>query len=59
VCWEKLTNYFEIEARYVNLTEDCYVAKVLLPNWPASPIHIETLPTSCAAHGGSLTALQP
>ena len=26
VCWEKLTNYFEIEAKYVNLTEDCYVA---------------------------------
>lgn len=30
VCWEKLTNYFEIEARYVNITEDCYVAKVML-----------------------------
>jgi glutamate decarboxylase len=26
VCWEKLTNYFEIEARYVNLTDDCFVA---------------------------------
>ena len=26
VCWEKLFNYFEIEARYVNLTEDCFVA---------------------------------
>lgn len=24
VCWEKLTNYFEVEARYVNLTPDCY-----------------------------------
>lgn len=26
VCWEKLFNYFEIEPRYVNLTEDCFVA---------------------------------
>jgi len=26
VCWEKLTNYFEIEPKYVNLTPDCYVA---------------------------------
>jgi hypothetical protein len=26
VCWEKLFNYFDIEARYVNLTEDCFVA---------------------------------
>ena len=27
VCWEKLFNYFDIEARYINLTEDCFVAK--------------------------------
>ena len=27
VCWEKLFNYFDIEPRYVNLTEDCFVAK--------------------------------
>lgn len=26
VCWEKLFNYFEIEPRYVNLTEECFVA---------------------------------
>lgn len=26
VCWEKLFNYFEIEPRYINLTEDCFVA---------------------------------
>ncbi|CAK0787685.1 hypothetical protein CVIRNUC_010907 [Coccomyxa viridis] len=26
VCWEKLFNYFEIEPRYVNLTETCFVA---------------------------------
>ena len=26
VCWEKLTNYFEIEPKYVNMTPDCYVA---------------------------------
>ena len=26
VCWEKLFNYFDIEPRYVNLTEDCFVA---------------------------------
>ncbi len=26
MCWEKLFNYFEIEPRYVNLTEDCFVA---------------------------------
>ena len=58
MCWEKLTNYFEIEARYVNLTEDCYVAKVLLPTWPASHIHIEALPSSHSALDCSLTALQ-
>ena len=27
VCWEKLFNYFDIKPRYVNLTEDCFVAK--------------------------------
>ena len=27
VCWEKLFNYFDIEPRYINLTEDCFVAK--------------------------------
>ena len=26
VCWEKLFNYFDIEPRYVNLTEGCFVA---------------------------------
>ena len=26
VCWEKLFNYFDVEPRYVNLTEDCFVA---------------------------------
>jgi len=25
VCWEKLFNYFDIEPRYVNLTEGCLV----------------------------------
>ena len=58
VCWEKLTNYFEIEARYVNLTEDCYVAKVQLPIWPASHVFIEALPSSHPALGTSLTVLQ-
>lgn len=24
VCWEKLTNYFEVEPRYVNLTPECF-----------------------------------
>ena len=27
VCWEKLFNYFDIEPRYIHLTEDCFVAK--------------------------------
>ena len=27
VCWEKLFNYFDIQPRYINLTEDCFVAK--------------------------------
>ena len=26
VCWEKLFNYFDIEPRYIRLTEDCFVA---------------------------------
>ena len=27
VCWEKLFNYFDIEPRYIPVTEDCFVAK--------------------------------
>ena len=27
VCWEKLFNYFDIEPRYVNLAEGCFVAR--------------------------------
>ena len=27
VCWEKLFNYFDIEPRYIPLTEDCFVAR--------------------------------
>lgn len=25
VCWEKFTRYFDVEEKFVHLTEDCYV----------------------------------
>lgn len=25
VCWEKFTRYFDVEERFVHLTNDCYV----------------------------------